>query len=404
MALDLSILKNALQRQYAYDLPGDYFQQMLSSGLQRGAQDRFGRIVEEELQKEKPSMARMLSGQARVDPAAAMAGFGRKQQAGDRLSVFEKKAALTQTPEAIAVANKWQENLNKMQERVKNDPFADISDLKAANIALEREYKNITQQNIATFSTSDFVKGLNQRAKTAEGMQNAVMSIAEKASQMDETLAGQEQRVRGAVSQFRGFVDPSKIGVPSSLGSLGEQKQAAQETYNLSALNSAVKAFVSSIDNSVVMKGEIGQILSRDVESILKSFGQKLLGGSEYTGDEVINFLKAALTAAKEYNKRVDKRVKSMKTMVNKASNIYTSRIPDISEQQKSQLSTSATGVATSMLDGLKINLGNFEAFVNAVVAKRDELNSDLNLLFAKAKKAVRRVTRGGLGSKGVMP
>ena len=213
---------------------------------------------------------------------------------GQTNTKWDRQRALQQTPEVQALLVKYDEVLKRAQMERQKDPQAVISDETTELSALEQKYYNLTNMKMPTRLTRQTLRLLAQSRQFLEKDDDD--AYASYKTIIDQTIPEMNQSIK--------LARVSTDALNSALGLMeakwDPEKQEFIGDASASDIQTAIKAFVRSIDNSVVMQGEIERVVGSNLLETVMAYPNKWQKREPYSKEQSEMIFKTMIKSAKE--------------------------------------------------------------------------------------------------------
>jgi hypothetical protein len=197
---------------------------------------------------------------AGYDPEKAMELSGLYDKAkGQTSTKWDRQKEAMGSPEAKAIMEEFNRVLAGITTKRKADPSFDAGGDIAKLSGLEQQYRQITGVNLRTMLSRQTLRNLNQTKQKLEKDDDD--AYASYKTIIDQTIPEMNQSIK--------LARVSTDALNSALGLMEAKWDPEKEEFigdaSASDIQTAIKAFVRSIDNSVVMQGEIERVVGSNL-------------------------------------------------------------------------------------------------------------------------------------------
>lgn len=259
--------------------------------------EKFRNIAAGQFRSGRPDMNKMLAGMSMVDPAGALGMMGR----GKRMTDQDAKVKALTSPKAREIAGKIEMLKSEVVARRQKDPGADVTGLMDRITSLAAEFNTVTGFPYRERMLTKFMSDVNVQREYIEREADDRMKSMNK---MSEVMFGEQNK---KLATTRMTTDDLTKAMNLMQGTSLEEFNE-----NPTAIQVAVKAFVKSIDNSVVNKGEIQDVVGESAIERLWGFGNKFVRGQKFSADTLNKLWESMVNVAKTVNTKLDEKKESL--------------------------------------------------------------------------------------------
>jgi len=234
-----------------------------------------------------------------------------KPTSSGRPSVFEQRLQAGQTPEVQAILEQYDVITKEAVDKITADPYANITpELQQASM-LESKFKTLAGTPMANKLTVALVRQMaNERKFAEQNEDDTFASVNEVIKESMKTVSDDARQLAAATPELRKAIDLMVAGIPA------KDQEGAE--LNPNAINSAIKVYVKSLDNSAVMQGEIAQIAGDSFLGRVKGWINGAFTGVEMSANQLKNFWDSLKIVVEAHNNAVDEIVNITKKTASK--------------------------------------------------------------------------------------
>jgi hypothetical protein len=211
---------------------------------------------------------------------------------GQTSTKWDRQKEAMGSPEAKAIMEEFNRVLAGITTKRKADPSFDAGGDIAKLSGLEQQYRQITGVNLRTMLSRQTLRNLNQTKQKLEKDDDD--AYASYKTIIDQTIPEMNQSIK--------LARVSTDALNSALGLMQAKWDPEKEEFigdaSASDIQTAIKAFVRSIDNSVVMQGEIERVVGSNLLETVMAYPNKWQKREPYSKEQSEMIFKTMVKSA----------------------------------------------------------------------------------------------------------